>query len=1284
MSLVDSEDGRKSARKKRSLRSREILKRLVRRVRRDRDTEESLRMSIAMLKAQQEATLDGILVVDSKRQIVSYNHRFLDLWNIDKKFAEDADDDELMKRAFAIVKDFEAVVADVEHLYTHPSEVRSSDEIELTDGRFLSRSTVPVVTSGGRVYGRAWYFRDITENKRAQILQSALFRISAVAHEAKDLGELYASIHSIVGELMDVTNFYIALIDSQTGLLRFPYFVDQYDPAPEGLEASRGLTSLVLNSGKAVLVDESGFKAMVARGEMEEIGAPSVDWLGVPLKAGGKTYGVLTVQSYDQAIRYGNKEKEILEFVSNQIASAIAHKRKENELAANETRYRQMFENNSAVKIVIDPENGRIFDANVAASQFYGYTLEELRSKTIYDINAAPAAEITEKLRTATAQQVTFPHFKHRRKNGELRDVEVHTGPFEADGRRLIYSIIHDITERKRAEESLATANAQRKAVLDAATQTSIIATDATGMITVFNTGSENMLGYTAEEMIGKSTPLVLHLDNEIDDYADLLHRRLGRRIGGYEVLAARARQGDAEEHEWTLRRKDGNPIVVSLSVTALRNEKGEVTGFLHVANNITERKQAEQALLDSEKKFRNIFDFASVGIYQSTLDGRLITTNRTLAQILGYGSVSELLARSLPREIYLHARDHIRLLRDCESAGATIGREVQWKKSDSTPIWVKLNSHVVKNDSGEVLYFEGFVDDITAKIEAEQIMRTQAVAMEASMDGIAIVTPDGTFNYVNRAFAKLYGYPRESDLIGRLWKILNERKEYARFLKDVVPNFRRRGEWRGEGVGRKKNGSTFQQEISLTRIEDGSIVAVARDITERTYAEEQIKHLAYHDALTGLPNRLLFKDRLGVALTLAQRETRKLAVIFLDLDRFKIINDSLGHNAGDYLLQNVASRIQHCVRESDTVARLGGDEFILLLPMLSQAEGAARIAQKILETIKQPFIIDNRELYVTTSVGISIYPDDGMDSDTLIKNADTAMYQAKELGRNNYQLFNAAINTKALERLALENGVRKALTNDELVLFYQPIYDVASRRIHGIEALIRWNHPDLGIIAPAHFIPLAEATGLMVPIGNWVLRTACKQVKEWQRAGYGDLSVAVNLSVSQIQRGDLARTVREILDETGLDPRFLELEITESSAMLNPETSVKILDALKKIGVRISLDDFGIGQQSLSYLKRFPIDSIKIDQSFIHDITTDSDTAAIVTAIIAMGHKLRLQIVAEGVELDDQRSFLTEQHCDRMQGFLFNAPLPAADLERLLEEQRGSGGEDVLDQPAG
>jgi diguanylate cyclase (GGDEF)-like protein len=465
--------------------------------------------------------------------------------------------------------------------------------------------------------------------------------------------------------------------------------------------------------------------------------------------------------------------------------------------------------------------------------------------------------------------------------------------------------------------------------------------------------------------------------------------------------------------------------------------------------------------------------------------------------------------------------------------------------------------------------------------------------------------------------------------------------------------------------------GTTFdfllQAILGMSMI--ASLLEDEREASE--LASEEVSHLAYTDALTGLPNRPLFMDHLILALAQASRSNQRVAVFFLDLDRFKDINDSLGHSTGDVLLKSVAERIRHCVREGDTVARFGGDEFTLLIPKIDNIEDAAKIAQKIHETLKIPFVIADRELFITASVGISVYPADGLDPETLVRNADTAMYRAKDSGRDSYQLYAPAMNAQAVERLALENMLRRAIENEELVLFYQPLVDAESKAVVGFEALIRWQHPELGLLSPAHFIGAAELSGLIVPIGSWVLKTACKQTKLWHKRIDSDLKVSVNLSARQFQQPNLIEEISNVLEETGLRPGALELEITESNAMQNAELTIHTLREIKALGVRIAMDDFGTGYSSLNYLKRFPIDTLKLDRSFIREVTTDATDAAIVNAVIAMAHSLNLKVVAEGVETEDQLEALRKQKCDRIQGYLFSKPLPVDQLEAYLLDRK-------------
>jgi len=457
---------------------------------------------------------------------------------------------------------------------------------------------------------------------------------------------------------------------------------------------------------------------------------------------------------------------------------------------------------------------------------------------------------------------------------------------------------------------------------------------------------------------------------------------------------------------------------------------------------------------------------------------------------------------------------------------------------------------------------------------------------------------------------------------------------------------------------------------FATAAVAGGALVVRTRqmeqNIEQRKQAEERIRHLAYHDALTELPNRMLLEDRLAKTLDQARRDSGMLALLYLDLDRFKRVNDAVGHHLGDHVLRSVAERLVATVREADTVARVGGDEFAILLPKIARAKDAVEVADRILSGLRRPLVVDDREYHATTSMGISCYPDDAEEADTLLRNANVAMYRAKEQGRDNYQFFTPAM-THFADRLALENDLRRALERDEFVVYYQPQVNVASQQIVGVEALVRWRHPERGLVFPEDFIPVAEESGLIVPLGEWVLRIACAQARAWQEAGLPPIHVGVNLSARQFQQRNLLELVRQVLSDTSLDPHCLQLEITESAAMHDVDFTRKTLGNLKEMGVQVAIDDFGSGHSSLNYLKQLPIDDVKIDQSFVRDLATDSNDAAIVGSIVAMTHELNLKVVAEGVETEEQLTFLRDRQCDVVQGFLFSEPVPADVVEQII-----------------
>ena len=569
----------------------------------------------------------------------------------------------------------------------------------------------------------------------------------------------------------------------------------------------------------------------------------------------------------------------------------------------------------------------------------------------------------------------------------------------------------------------------------------------------------------------------------------------------------------------------------------------------------------------------------------------------------------------------------------------------------------------------------ESLLRDIAERKRAERVLRESEERyrdlFENANDLIQSVAMDGSFDYVNRAWHETLGYSEEEIRSLNMFDIVHpdSRDHCLEMFKRVIAG-ERLDHVEAEFVT-KKGRSIWVEGNAFARFRDGKPVAtrgIFRDVTERKRAEEAVSHMAYHDALTDLPNRALLKDRLNLALAQAKRNKHMLAVMFLDLDQFKAVNDTAGHKQGDRLLQSVGKQLKELVREGDTVAREGGDEFILLLPEVTGAEHAATIADRILKSFQGPRVLAGHEFHITTSIGVTVYPADGGDAETLLRNADIAMYRAKEEGRDNFQIYSADMKVQIAERLALESDLRHALEREEFVVYYQPQVDIGTGQIVGTEALVRWRHPERGLVSPMEFIPLAEETGLIVELGEWVLRTACAQNKAWEEAGIPVMRVAVNVSSRQFQRRDLVETVMQVLNKTGLDADSLELEITESTAIQDVDHTIAVLRSLRDEGVRVAIDDFGTGYSALSYLKRLPIDTVKIDESFVRDITIDPDDAAIAATVITIAHDLKLSVIAEGVETEEQLAFLEERGCDEMQGYLFSKPLPPTHLEKLIK----------------
>ena len=698
--------------------------------------------------------------------------------------------------------------------------------------------------------------------------------------------------------------------------------------------------------------------------------------------------------------------------------------------------------------------------------------------------------------------------------------------------------------------------------------------------------------------------------------------------------------------------------------------------------------RHAEKTINDSEVRHRTLWELANDGVVMIGRDGVIGHNNPAADAMFGYAPgelVGQPIAVLQPERLReAHREGFARYLASGRRAANWQSLEVRALRKDGVEIPVEISFTHMRLSGGE--WLAAFFRDISRRTEALDALRLRDRAIESTGEGIMIsdaLADDHPTLYVNPAFGRITGYEPQ-EVIGR-----NGRFFLGDDLGDTQVGALRhmlRAQEDGTVVLRcyRKDGTPFWNELSVSpvRDDDGRVthtISIFKDITERRRQEQELIKSVHHDALTGLANRTLLYDRIDQAISVAHRHGRKVGALFVDIDNFKLINDSLGHHIGDILLQETARRLGDCLRDGDTVARLGSDEFVLLLADMEREEDVALIADRVLSAMVLPFEHSEGELYVSASVGASFYPRDGTDSETLVKHADIAMYRAKDQGRNNFQVFTAEMQSRIDQRLSLETHLRKALERGEFELFYQPQVSLESGRIVGAEALIRWRHPELGLVPPVQFIPLAEETGLIVPIGEWVIDTACAQIAAWQADGLRPPRVAVNLSARQFHQQNLTRIVDQSLRLHRIGPGQLELEMTESMVMQDPEGTILVLRQLKDLGVSLSLDDFGTGYSSLSHLRRFPIDVLKVDQSFVRDVTNNSDDAAIAASIIALAHSLQLAVVAEGVETQAQLHYLKRQQCDIIQGYYFGKPVPAHEFSALLASGRRLSDADLL-----
>ncbi len=829
-------------------------------------------------------------------------------------------------------------------------------------------------------------------------------------------------------------------------------------------------------------------------------------------------------------------------------------------------------------------------------------------------------------------------------------------GPLIIDGDiQGVFGISRDISERKQTEERLRESEESYRGLFNSVPD-GIFIVDRDGYMIDVNRAVVTMFGHSRQFFSGKR--LLDLADQHKNDKADL------------ENIRQQISAGDRQHFSFWGRRATEQYFPLDVVLNQGRFHGREV--MFAVARDFSEQVENQARLARVEWEWNQAMDQFEDAIYLIDMQRHLVRANQAFYRMIGLAP-ERCLGRHIVELVHPDGEDEIcpvcRAQQSAEEGAIILEAE---DRHNPTHRPLEVNLKVVRDGSGLAGGMLLSIRDLSKMRRTEERLRLSASVFESTGEGVVITDADGNIVEVNRAFSEITGYRRE-EVIGRNPKIWQSGRHDKSFFIEMWRSLKDNGKWRGELWNRRKNGTVFPELLTISGVVDEQnrlthYVGVFTDISELKQSQQQLDHLAHHDALTGLPNRLLLYGRLEQAIRHADRQGTQVAVIFQDLDNFKHINDSFGHNSGDELLRQVAAKLEAAVRKEDTVARLGGDEFVSLLENIDKAEHVVVAVKKLMAAFSEPFSLTELDIRVTTSIGISLYPGDGKDAATLLRNADAAMYRAKAKGRNTYQFYTEELTRHAFERVMLENNLRRAIDEERLFLVYQPQVELQGRQVVGVEVLVRWRHPELGNVPPNKFIPLAEDCGLILPLGEWVLHNACRQAKRWLDQGIDFGCVAVNVSGVQIQRGGLLDVVKSALQLSGLPASRLELEVTEGFIMQQAEFAVGQLSNLRELGVTLSIDDFGTGYSSLSYLKKLPIHKLKIDQSFVRDIPEDPNDMAIADAVIAMGRSLGLAVIAEGVESDEQRQFLEKAGCREGQGYLFGKPLRAEAFEQWFK----------------
>ena len=1245
-----------------------------------RRAESESKRSLSLLQATLDSTADGILVVDGHGRVTSYNQRFLDLWRIPDGLAEARDDERLIEYVLAQLTDPDRFIAKVRELYLQPAE-SSKDILAFRDGRLYERYSRPQILDG-EIVGRVWSFRDITESKRAE---------DAVVHERVLLRTIidtvpeYIYVKDAQGRFLLANRSWLnvrgSTHDNVAGKTVFDFFPRKIAEKMAAQDAA------IVNTGIPLLEQEQRIILSNPGGGQNESESRWAAITKVPMRdPSGKIIGTVGV------------------------SRDITERKRAEEAIARERALLRTVVDAMPDRVYAKDTAGRFLLQNLVNAKAHGFNSpDELLGKTAYDLFPREVAERVE-AEDRSIVESGAPLVERERGSidaaGNVHWVASTKVPLrDAAGKTFgLVGMTRDITDRKLSALRREMEHAVTKVISEAASvdeaMPNLLGTICRSMNWAYGARwtCDDVKGLLRADYWADFEPEFHPEDRELwvrqgpEGSMVLLHRawRESEPTWVVDIDQRSAFRRQASARKFGLHSAFAFPIVAGGRVIGVMEFFGRevrqpdemlLQGVRSIGSQIgqfIQRKEAEQALRTSEERYRDVFDASPLPMWvwnDETLD--IVAVNQAATAHYGYSrdeflrmNVRDLWAPGEQARYEGNLRDRTRQQalslqrRHRTKDGRVIDTEVTARlfTLGGRPVWLTV------------------VNDVSVRVRAEAALRESEEQFRQLAGNIPQVfwitdTSHQQTLYVSPAAETMLGRPLPDILADRRALIKAVHKEdrarvYAARRAAVESGYDQTFRiTRADGSNRWVHDRAFPVRDGEGRIY--RIAGIAEDVTDRKHAEERLEHLAHYDTLTNLPNRALFYDRLRQALAQARRNRWTMGVMFLDADRFKNVNDTLGHAVGDQLLQQIAERLTRSVRSDDTVGRLGGDEFAIVLSTLASAQDATLVAQKIMAAFKEPFKLEGAEVYVTASVGITLYPDDSSDQDVLVTNADAAMYRAKEIGRNSYQFYTPKMNARAVELLGMESALRRALERDEFLLYYQPKASVTDGNITGLEALLRWKHPERGLVSPGDFIPLLEETGLIVQVGEWVLEAVCSQVKAWERAGIRPVPVSVNLSARQFAARDLGETIKRILAGHQVDPALIEFEITESSLMQNIAEAVRTLEYLDQLGVGLSIDDFGTGYSSLGYLKRFPLSAIKIDRSFVRDVTSDGDDATITRAVISMAHNLGLKVIAEGVETRAQLEFLAEYGCNEIQGYYFARPMTAAECSTWISEQR-------------